>query len=236
MKKLTVIIPVLNEAANLELLYKELVKVLPVNSGLLFIDDASEDSSITILEKLKRKDENIKILRFQERVGLGASVLAGIRASQSKTILVMDSDLTHNPNDIPRILKGLDFASLVIGSRYVKGGSMQPYTLYITSKIFAETLRLVFKIKTHDIFGGFLAFRRMDFLEFFIDRNFQGFGEFSMKMCLFAEIKNLSIQEIPSVFRPRGGGVKKSQRMKMFCDYLLSTAHYKLEIRRNFKT
>ena len=234
--KLTVIIPLRNEACNLEPLYRELVKVLPLNSKLIFVDDASEDSSIAVLEKLKLDDVRIEIISFKKRVGLGASILVGIQSTNSEIVLVMDSDLTHNPNDIPRVIKGLDSASLAIGSRYVKGGSMKPNSLYITSKIFAEVLRKVFKIRTHDMFGGFLAFRRVEYVEFLIDKHFRGFGEYSMRICLFAEAKHFVIEEIPCEFRPRGGGVKKSKRVKMFFYYLLATLNYKLELRSNLKT
>lgn len=231
--ELALIIPLHNEAENLETLYFELLQNVPENHQIVFVDDASEDQSPLILEKIKSSSNRVHILRMNKKIGLGLSILEGIRFSDSNVILVMDSDLTHNPDEIPKMLDGLTNSSLIVNSRYVSKGIKKPYSIYLTSKLFAILIRSFFQIQTKDIFGGFIAFRRRDFEEFFVERNFNGFGEYSMRLCLFAEKKNLPICELPSVFRPRAGGTKKSRRIRMFFSYVNATRLYKSNLRED---
>lgn len=226
----SVVVPLHNEESNIEILYKELSTHLPEHSQIVFVNDASTDGSLKVLESLNSEGVPIKILNIESRVGLGPSIFEGIRASDADNVLIMDSDLTHNPSEIPLILQELRIAKLSIGSRYVKGGSMTPWTLHITSKAFSVVLRLLLRIETRDVFGGFLAFKKSDFRQFLSRENFYGFGEYSIRICIFAEKNNFRISEIPSQFRSRLTGQKKSRRVKMIYDYSIAALLYKLQL------
>jgi len=208
----------------------ELLENIPVNSQIVYVNDASEDESLEVLRLLDADEVKVKILHFKRRIGLGPSILEGIRASEGGTLVIMDSDFTHDPREIPMLLRGLSSARLSIGSRYVTGGSMSPRKLYVASKIFSMFLRFLLRIKTHDIFGGFLAFRKSDFELFLNSGNFKGFGEYSARLCLFAEHNNFAVEEFPSNFRPRLNGARKSKRFTMAINYTKALIQYRIRL------
>ena len=229
---LTIVVPLYNEEGNLEFLHKQLQSILPSSTKIIYVDDDSSDKSLEILRRIGSFSEQVLVIHNNERLGLGLSIFRGIIESDSEFILLMDSDLTHNPMEIPRLIQNLEKASLVIASRYMRGGGMKPYRLYYSSKLFSQIIRLLFGIETKDLFGGFLLFRRNHFHDFLIESNFLGFGEYSMRMCLYAENKGIPICEVPSIFAPRRGGVKKSLRIQMVFNYFLATKEFARSLRK----
>lgn len=139
MKKILIVIPTYNEVENVEKLYFR-IKRLKINAGILFIDDNSPDGTATIIRKISSRDKSVTLISRKNKMGIGSAHLAGIEFAYKKgfkTLITMDSDFTHNPEDILKLLNKKDKANIVIGSRYIGSKSLSGWN------IFRKTLTLV---------------------------------------------------------------------------------------------
>lgn len=108
---LSVVIPVYNEAANLEPLHRELSDAL-AKSGrsyeVIFVDDGSRDASFEILERLQHQDGHLRVIQFRRNFGQTAAFAAGFAAARGALIVTSDGDLQNDPQDIPRLVSRLE--------------------------------------------------------------------------------------------------------------------------------
>jgi dolichol-phosphate mannosyltransferase len=112
---ISVVIPVYNEAESLAQLQSELTKVLTdYDHELVFVDDGSDDNSLQMIHRGSR----VRILEFAKNTGQSAAIYAGLRAARGAILVLIDSDLQNDPNDIPRLLAEMEKgADLVCGFR-----------------------------------------------------------------------------------------------------------------------
>ena len=107
----SVVIPVHNEAPNLDQLYRELHQILS-SSGhdyeLVFVDDGSTDTTLDLLKKLRATDLRVKIIRFRRNFGQTAAFAAGFAYASGEVIVTMDGDLQNDPADIPMLMTRLE--------------------------------------------------------------------------------------------------------------------------------
>lgn len=120
-KDLSIVIPVCDEAQNLEIICKEVVSVieeLGLSYEIIFVEDGSKDTSFNILCNLKRRFRQVVIVKHKRRCGQSRALSTGIHFSKGKIVITMDADLQNNPQDIPlfidKIKEGYD---LVCGWR-----------------------------------------------------------------------------------------------------------------------
>lgn len=121
-QKISLVIPVYNEADNLPRLYEEVVAALVTIDReweLLFIDDGSRDLSLKVMRELAGKDSRVRFLSFEKNCGQSAAFAAGFREASGEVVVTMDADLQNDPRDIPAMLatyeqRGMD---MVIGWR-----------------------------------------------------------------------------------------------------------------------
>jgi len=109
--KYSVVIPVFNEAENLEVLYARLTKVmgsLEEPYEIIFVDDGSSDQSFQILRDLHQKDINVKVIRFTRNFGQHPAITAGFSAAKGDIMITLDADLQNPPEEIPKLLDKLD--------------------------------------------------------------------------------------------------------------------------------
>src|SRR5690606_2991569 len=121
-----VIIPTYNERDNLAPLLRRLHEHVP-DAGVLVVDDGSPDGTGDLADEIAADDEHVHVLHRTEKAGLGAAYIAGFRWGLERdyaTLVEMDADGSHAPEDLPRLLAALDESDLVIGSRYVPGGAL----------------------------------------------------------------------------------------------------------------
>ena len=142
MSNVTIIIPTLNEADNIDPLLERIFAVkrkVGLDFEVLFVDSASRDGTCQRVAKWQKK-ESVKLLSHGYNVGLAGAVLSGAQFSKSDYILVMDADLSHPPEIIPQLLEPLIAGShdMVIGSRYVEGGAIPdwPLSRKLSSKLY----------------------------------------------------------------------------------------------------
>jgi dolichol-phosphate mannosyltransferase len=159
-----VVIPTYNERENLEPIIKRLHAALP-RAHALVVDDGSPDGTGEVADKLSASDDRVHVLHRTEKVGLGAAYVAGFQwgIERNYAVLVeMDADGSHSPEDLPRMLRALTDADLVIGSRYVPGGKVVnwPKHRYFFSWGANFYSRVALGAKVKDITAGYRAYRR----------------------------------------------------------------------------
>jgi len=122
-----VIIPTFNEADNI-IKILEAIEELPIRISALVVDDSSPDGTTEMVTNHPSFDKNIFLLKRPMKSGLGSAYREGFQWALKNgydVCLQMDSDFSHNPNDIPRLLKAVsDGADIAIGSRYLNGVSV----------------------------------------------------------------------------------------------------------------
>lgn len=221
---ITVIIPTYNEAENIGqmidvLVGEEFPKIRKHKMGLLVVDDNSPDGTADIVREKMKKHKNIHLLEG-EKQGLGIAYARGMRYAMGKleadAVIEMDADFQHDPKDVKRLAaafeEGYDY---VIGSRYIKGGSIprqwEFYRKLISwgGNMFARLVLLLFK--THDVTSGFKLTRVKGFLDK-IDLDNLLSTSYAYKIhLLYGVIKNrgAKVKEVPIKFHYRERGSSK---------------------------
>ncbi|MDQ6938639.1 MAG: polyprenol monophosphomannose synthase [Verrucomicrobiota bacterium] len=204
---LAIIVPTLNEAENIEPLVRQIVLALPECDEIIFVDDGSKDGTQQTVCALTREFPLQLIERSNPTLGLAGAVIEGTRAARGEIIVVMDADLSHPPNELYNLVRPLlaDHADMVIGSRYVRGGTTPGWPLYrkIMSRLAAAAAYPLTGV--HDSMCGFFAIRRERLLE--LAPHATGF-----KIAFETIVRggrDLRVVEIPIAFRDRARGKSK---------------------------
>lgn len=223
-QSITVIVPTLNEAENIDLLLERVLSIRQSSNldfDILFVDSASSDGTCDrVLEWQKRGP--VRLLQNDVDVGLAGAVIAGAGYTDSTYVLVMDADLSHPPELIPQLLQPLleGTHDMVIGSRYVEGGSTPDWCLSrkISSKI--ATFPAHFFCEVKDPMAGFFAVQRTRLTT--LPSSVPGF---KIGLAILAEYgKDLRVTEIPIEFRDRDYG-KSKMNSRVVLSYLKQLIH-----------
>jgi dolichol-phosphate mannosyltransferase len=211
------ILPTYNEAVNIEPFVRavlpELAEAAPEHR-ILIVDDNSPDGTGRIADRLASEVGAVEVLHREKKEGLGVAYLAGFRRaleSGAELILEMDSDFSHSPADVPRLIRAADDADLVLGSRYVPGGGVADWGLLRRALSRGGSLyaRLILRVKVHDLTGGFKCFRREVLEAVDLDSiHAQGYG-FQIELTYRALRAGFRVEEVPIVFREREAGLSK---------------------------
>ncbi len=154
------IIPTYNERDNLDELVQRVVKAVD-SAEIVIVDDNSPDGTGARAEELA-KSNNIKVVRRKGKLGLSSAVLEGFAAACGDILVVMDADLSHPPEKIPEMVRQIaeGKAEMVVGSRHVKGGSIEKWPFYRRLVSKGATLLARPLTKVRDPMSGFFAIRR----------------------------------------------------------------------------
>ena len=204
---ISLVIPTLNEVENIAPLLARIAQCQPAPDEIVFVDDGSTDGTRAAIRALAGSAPVGLIERDAPSLGLAGAVIAGARAATGDWLVVMDADLSHPPEKISELLEPLreGRADMVIGSRYVKGGSTPDWPLWrkIISRVAAA---LAYPLTgVHDSMGGFFALPTKLLLE--LAPAATGF-KIAFEV-LVQGGRNLRVVEVPIVFRDRSRGVSK---------------------------
>ncbi len=203
----SVVIPCLNEAENIERCVRAALEVLSRNAldgEVLVVDNASEDDSAALAAAAGAR------VVHEPRRGYGSAYLAGFAAARGRYIVMADADLTYDFNEIPRFVAELNQgAELVMGDRMdnIQPGAMTWLHRYVGNPILTGLLNLFFDTGVKDAHCGMRALRR-DVLPR-LDLRTTGM-EFASEMVIRAAKADLRIAEFPIEYHPRGGESKLS--------------------------
>ncbi len=208
------VLPTYDEAENIEAFVAAVRAKVPAGAQLLIVDDDSPDGTGKIADRLSAQHENVNVLHRKLKEGLGPAYIAGFRhalAASAGLVLEMDSDFSHDPAHLPRLLEAAERADLVIGSRYVPGGGVSDWGALrrAISRGGSAYARLVLGVGVRDLTGGFKCFRR-EVLEAIDLDTIQAHGyAFQIEMTYRAIQAGFRVAEVPIVFRERRAGDSK---------------------------
>ena len=211
------VLPTYNEAENVEPFVEAARAKLPASAQVLIVDDSSPDGTGEIAERLAARHENVDVLHRRNKEGLGPAYIAGFRralAAGAGLVLEMDSDFSHDPAYLPRLLDAAQNADVVLGSRYVPGGGVSDWgpLRKAISRGGSAYARLVLGVGVKDLTGGFKCFRR-EVLEAIDLDSIQARGyAFQVEMTYRAIKRGFRVVEVPIVFRDRRAGSSKMDR------------------------
>lgn len=216
-----VIIPTYNERENVATVIK---KLNSLNTGvdILIVDDNSPDGTAEIIKGLQKECKNLSLLKRSGKLGLGTAYIKGFNWALERGyqyILEMDADLSHNPDDVPRLIKeckkGYD---LVIGSRYCDGVNVinWPIKRLLLSYSANKYTRIVTGLPIKDATAGFKCFNRKVLEDINFNRVKSSGYSFQIEMNFRVWKKGYSLKEIPIVFEERSEGKSKMSKNIVF--------------------
>lgn len=214
--QVAVVVPTYNERDNIEPIVSRIRSAVP-GAHVLVVDDNSPDGTGEIADKLSASDSHVHVLHRPGKSGLGAAYIAGFTwgLEHDYSVLVeQDADGSHDPADLPRMLAALEDADLVIGSRYVPGGTTVnwPKSREFLSRGANVYVRLMLGIGVHDATAGYRAYRASALRAIGLEEvESQGYC-FQIDLTLRTAQEGLKIAEVPITFTERALGASKMSR------------------------
>jgi len=195
-----------------------------MDTEIIVVDDNSPDGTGKVVEEYVKKSKirayPVQVIRRENKGGLGSAILAGIKHSKGDAIVVMDSDLSHPPQTVSKMIEELDSSNcdIVVASRYVKGGSISgwPFKRKLISRGATKIAQRGLGIKIKDPMSGFFAFRR----HIINNIKFDSLG-YKILLEILVKAKGAKVKEIPYAFTDRKSGSSKLD-LAVFFDYLKS--------------
>ena len=218
--ELTIVVPTFNERDNITELALRLDTVLAgIAWEMLVVDDDSPDGTSEVAKALAQRDPRIRCIRRVGRRGLSGACIEGMLASASPYIAVMDADLQHDETILPQMFERARQADIVIGTRYVEGGSAAGLSgrRQSVSTLGGRLARLVIKVEVSDPMSGFFMLKRELVERLAPDLSTSGFK--ILADILSALPADASVAEVPYTFRDRHSGDSKLDAKVLF-DYL----------------
>jgi dolichol-phosphate mannosyltransferase len=211
------VLPTYNEAENIEAVVRAALPQLAATGlahRVLVVDDGSPDGTGQIADRLAGELDPVEVLHRDRKEGIGPAYLAGFSHAMgagAELLLEMDSDFSHDPRDIPRLVAATSDADLVLGSRYVDGGGVTDWGAgrRLISRGGSLYARWVLGVPVNDLTGGFKCFRREVLEALDLDAvGTDGYG-FQIEMTYRSIRAGFRVREVPILFRDRRVGASK---------------------------
>jgi dolichol-phosphate mannosyltransferase len=209
-----VVLPTFNEALNLPPMLGAL-RGLDLGLKVVVIDDASPDGTGELAEQAALEWTDLEVIRRVGERGLGTAYLRGIRhalAAGADAVLTMDCDFSHDPAVIPSLIEALEDAHVVVGSRYVRGGSTENWGPHrkILSAAANKFARVLFGMPVRDCTSGFRLYRAEVLERLPLDKiRSTGYAFLVEILYLATQGEGVRIREVPIRFRDRERGSGK---------------------------
>ena len=225
--QISIIVPTYNESQNILKILKSIRENIPkeISTQTIVVDDNSPDGTGKIVDDyifgIKKIAENtIDVIHRKTKNGLSSAILNGIQNAKGDTIVVMDSDFSHPPQIIPKMIEAFKQyqCDIVVASRYITGGNIRGWTVKrkLMSKIATVIAKKGLGVKTKDPMSGFFAFKKNIINEL----NFDALG-YKLLLEILVKTKDINIKEIPYTFENRKFGSSKLDSTTVI-DYLKS--------------
>lgn len=216
MPRTLVVTPTYNEAENIEKFLTDVLAQGP-DIDVLVVDDNSPDGTGDIVERLRSCNPRVHLIRRSGKMGLGTAYVEGFKFAIAKRydyVFEMDADLSHNPEEIPRMLEKIQHCDLVVGSRYTNGVRVinWPIRRLILSYGANVYTRIITGMPVKDATGGFKCFRREVLEAIDLDRVHSNGYAFQIEMDFKAWSKGFKVCEHPIIFLDRTSGVSKMSK------------------------
>ncbi|MGE5072948.1 MAG: polyprenol monophosphomannose synthase [Anaerolineae bacterium] len=212
--QVTVITPTYNEAENLPRMVSALFS-LPIDARLLVVDDNSPDGTGRIADEIAGRDPRVSVVHRAGKLGLRSAYITGMERALrdgAEAVGQMDADFSHDPARIPEMLSRLDSCDLVLGSRYVAGGSVDvnwPAWRRGLSGFANFYARTILGMPQRDVTTGFRLWRRETLLGMPLEQIRSNGYVFLVEMAYLAHCLEYRIGEVPIYFADRQMGESK---------------------------
>ena len=218
--RIAVIIPTYNERDNIRLSTAGVRSAVPA-ADLLIVDDNSPDGTGEIADDLAAADKRIHVLHRHAKAGLGAAYVAGFQSALDQgydTIVEMDADGSHQPEELPKLLSALAGADVALGSRWVPGGEALNWlkSREFLSRAGNAYARIMLGIPLRDMTGGYRAYRAEALRKIGLE-NVESVGYcFQIDLARRAVRADLTVTEVPITFVDRVYGTSKMSKAIVF--------------------
>ena len=216
--RILIFVPTYNESENVRPLFERLSK-LNLGADILFLDDSSPDGTGKIMDEIAGLNPHVHVIHRSGKLGIGSAHKTGIRWAYEKgyqTLITMDADFTHSPEDIPALLSKSGEASIVVGSRYLMKNSLEGWNLIrkgLTQTAHVLT-RVLLGIK-QDSTGAFRVYRLDQISKEFPDAvKSNGYSFFFESLYLLSR-NHFKIAEVPIALPPRTYGSSKMSYLEI---------------------
>lgn len=211
------VLPTFNEAENLPVLVNKILSLEGQDISLLIVDDNSPDGTGEIADGLSEEHPGkVHVMHRKGKQGLASAYIQGFKHALEmdgiEAIGMMDSDFSHDPAKLPEMIAAIQDADLVIGSRYVEGGSVDrdwPAWRKFLSAFGNFYARTILNLKTRDVTTGYRLWRREKMKTFPLDAVLSTGYIFLVEMAYLATRSGFRIVEVPIYFADRKLGTSK---------------------------
>ena len=219
LNRILIAIPTYNERENVHELFRRIMESMP-GVQILFIDDNSPDGTAAEVARMSADAPNVSLLLRHFKSGIGSAHKAALREACLRDVdilVTLDADLTHNPEDIPKLIAALQFADVAVGSRFASGGGLQDWaiTRQFLTKLGHFATRFLLQVP-HDATGALRAYRvganTRKISELPIS---DGYPFFYQSMTWLIR-KNISVVEVPIVLTSRAYGSSKMKTRDIY--------------------
>jgi apolipoprotein N-acyltransferase len=227
--RVLVVLPTYNERETIGTVLAGVLAAGP-NVEALVVDDNSPDGTAEVVTAFGEQEPRVRLLRRGAKLGLASAYLEGFRRAVEDSydvVVEMDADLSHRPEDLPRLLAAAASHDVVIGSRYVPGGEVSNWSKarVALSKAGNAYARALLRLPVSDATSGFRAYRR-EALATLLEGGIRSDGyAFQIELAYRAWRAGLRIQEVPITFREREHGRSKLSR-RIVAEALLNVARW----------
>ena len=230
----SVILPTYNEAGNIVPLIERIKGNLESKFSfeIVVVDDSSPDGTGDLVSRRFLGDCSVKVSIRKGNRGLAHSIRHGLEMATGSRFVVMDTDFAHDPDEIVKMLHVGEAYDVVIGSRFCAGGNMQDTAHYLASLYYNRAIRVLLRTQVQDNLGGFFTMRRADLESLPWDLIFFGYGDYFFRLIHYAQEVELSIVEVPAVYRERTSGESKSRFFRMIFSYGIQILKLRRRVRR----
>jgi len=214
--RIVVLIPTYNERENLPLILSRLRDAVP-EADVLVLDDNSPDGTGAVADQLAGEDGAVRVLHRKHKEGLGVAYLAGFAWALDNdydVLVEMDADGSHQPEQLPTLLAALADADVVLGSRWVKGGSVVNWPLHRKALSLGGNVytRVLLGMPITDATGGFRAYRASALRTLDLHDVASAGYCFQVDLVWRAVRRGLTVVEVPITFVERTIGDSKMSR------------------------
>lgn len=224
-EKTIVTVPTYNENKNIKRLIDAILSLKLKDLEILVIDDNSPDGTWKTVQTIAKKNKKVSLLLRKKNRGRGFAGVAGFKYALvhgADYIIEMDADFSHNPKDIPKLLKKIKECDLVLGSRLVKGGKDVGRTVSrrIITKLASFYISFILGLNVKDPNSGFRCFRRKVFKAVNLNKVMADGPAIVQELLYKTHLKRFKICEVPITFKERTVGTSKLGIKQLYSGYV----------------
>jgi glycosyltransferase involved in cell wall biosynthesis len=222
MNRLSIVIPVYNEAANFENLWAELSSAIKRDFAACVIYDMDEDNTVPVVNRIVARGEaRLRAVKNQRGRGVAAAIMTGFDVAPDGPVLVVMADLSDDLAQVDRMMALYEQGyHIVVGSRYMKGGRLigGPVFKQTLSRLAGVSLYWLRRLPTHDATNAFKIYDRAMVRSFKVES--QGGFELNLELTVKAFLAGYRITEVPATWRDRTSGQSRFRLWKWLPLYL----------------